>query len=464
MKKLLISLLAIMTVGVSAIGLSACEFNGNGENSSTANSSIEDSSVTEECVHTYAIDESVDATCEKSGLTAGTSCSKCRHVLISQETIPALGHDFTEYVSDDNATCQANGTETAICNRINCDKKDTKEIENSTLPHITADEWSVNTTHHWKEYTCSCTSNVDYETHTFDGHATCTVCNNTIPPTEDVLYDISADGAYAEVIGYTGVATDIIIAETYNGLPVTNIYDNSFEGKSITSVYIPDNVTNIGDDAFNGCSSLISINIPDSVTSIGISAFLYCDSLQFNEYDNAKYLGNKNNPYLALIKPTLKNISSCTIYEDTKVIADSAFSDCSRLKSIELPNSVTSIGKKAFAHCSSLTSVTIPDSVTRIGDEAFDSCDSLTSIEIPDSVKSIGDWVFYYCRSLTSITIGNGVTSIGDDAFSWCTALTSITFNGTAAEWNAIEKGSGWNNAVPATKVVCSDGTVSLTE
>ena len=89
--------------------------------------------------------------------------------------------------------------------------------------------------------------------------------------------------------------------------------------------------------------------------------------------------------------------------------------------------SVTSIGYQAFSECSSLTSITIPNSVTSIDYGAFSDCSSLTSITIPNSVTSIGGDAFSRCTSLTSITIPNSVTSIGGDAFSRCTSLTSIT-------------------------------------
>ena len=118
-------------------------------------------------------------------------------------------------------------------------------------------------------------------------------------------------------------------------------------------------------------------------------------------------------------------------YENSKYsvtsIGDWAFSYCTGLTSITIPNSVTSIGNYTFFGCSGLTSVTIPNSVTSIGDFAFYECCSLTSITIPNSVTSIGNGAFSGCSGLTSITIPNSVTSIGELAFDECSGLASIT-------------------------------------
>ena len=108
------------------------------------------------------------------------------------------------------------------------------------------------------------------------------------------------------------------------------------------------------------------------------------------------------------------------------IIGDFAFSDCTGLTSVTIPDSVTIIGECAFYGCTGLTSVTIPDSVASVCPFAFSGCIGLTSIDIPDCVTVIREGSFSGCTGLTSVTIPDSVASIGDGAFNGCTGLTAF--------------------------------------
>ena len=123
-----------------------------------------------------------------------------------------------------------------------------------------------------------------------------------------------------------------------------------------------------------------------------------------------------------------KTITVIELPNSITSIGKNAFEN-STLKEITIPNSVTEIEEYAFDGCAKLTSVTLGEGVTTIGENAFSSCSSLTSITIPNSVTTIGHWAFMACSSLASITIGNSVTSMGYDAFSRCSSLKSVIWN-----------------------------------
>ena len=148
---------------------------------------------------------------------------------------------------------------------------------------------------------------------------------------------------------------------------------------------------------------------------------------------------DNENHYVTVVSPTfgyynlgemtipdvVTNVNDGISYKVTG-IGDNAFSGCTGLTSVEIPNSVTSIGDNAFSGCTGLKSLTIGNLVESIGYAAFAGCKGLTSLTIPNSVKSIGDHAFYACKGLTSLTIGNNVDTIKVAAFADCSGLSMM--------------------------------------
>ena len=294
------------------------------------------------------------------------------------------------------------------------------------------------------------------------------------------------------------------------GNSVTSIY-SAFYDCGFTDIYIPDNVTYIGPDSFyycsklekvvigNGntyigehafcnCESLTDISIGNNVTAIGFLSFtnrydqypadnplgpiLDCSNIKYNEYDNAYYLGNSENPYLALISVKSTDITTCEINKNTKIIAGYAFADCKNLNEIIIPDGVRSIGDGAFSDCVNLTDVSIPDSLTYMGDFVFlgrnlkyneyengyylgnDENPYVVLTEIIDktvktftlheNTKIIDAYDSSFCGEFTDIIIPSGLVFIGESSGDFqpgtgiYPSVRNVFYKGTRDGWNKI--------------------------
>ncbi len=228
---------------------------------------------------------------------------------------------------------------------------------------------------------------------------------------------------------------------------------------NINTVTIEDGITHIGSNAFNGITAMKSVSIPESVTSIGDSAFYGCNntSLTITLPSKLESIGNSafyNNRVKTFVIPaTVKTIGNSAFYGGTATtsitfepesqltsIGESCFynNNNNALTSIELPDTVTSIGAGAFQGCNKLTGFTLPSKIEAVNDKTFMSCTKLATISIPATVKTIGAQAFSGCSALTSVEFaeGSALTSIGSQAFYNCNnaGFTKITLPKTLTE------------------------------
>ena len=232
-----------------------------------------------------------------------------------------------------------------------------------------------------------------------------------------------------------------------------------------TVVYVPENVESISGAAFSDseeCQNITKIVVPDSVKSIDARAFARCKNLKelylgsgvsdigyerkgFKYKSNIVDINASVNIEISAANPVFHSDNNCIVETKKKVlvfgtnsgyipddgsvsrIGESAFSHCTQLEYVKLPDCIKYIDKEAFLYCQSISRISIPESVKKIGADAFDNCSSLTEITIPESVQEIGADAFYNCSSLTEITIPDNVKKLGSGAFACCKNLENVT-------------------------------------
>ena len=261
---------------------------------------------------------------------------------------------------------------------------------------------------------------------------------------------------------YVESDTVVVIPSKINGVTVETIGHGAFERSAVTSVTIPASVTEIGANAFAGCTNLTSVTYGGDWSNLTIQ------SGNPAVEDAAKDAANEqlfdfefilNNTAVVVIsyKGTAADVTIPSRYKGKPVtmIDHAAFHDNSAVTSVTIPDSVTSISDDAFGFCSQLTNISIPNSVTFIGFSAFNSCTSLKSITLPSSLSTIQSYAFYNCGNLKTIRIPVSVTSIGNCAFDVCPSLMTVTYPGSKTQWDDnITKGS--NNDVLENHLICA--------
>jgi hypothetical protein len=238
-----------------------------------------------------------------------------------------------------------------------------------------------------------------------------------VPVTAQAQFTYTTNGDAITIIppGYTGSGGTVNIPPTINGLPVTSIDEEAFMPSlsRITSVTIPEGVTNIGELAFAGYdlqpnTSLASVTIPGSA-SLGDLVFWYCASLT----------------------------------------------------NIVISNGVTSLGNDTFTDCTSLSSVVLPGSLTIIGAGVFADCTTLTNVTILGSVTSIGQSTFSDCPSLRSVYFNGNAPSADSTVFSSDNATTAYYLTGTSG-WLAFSVNTGVPAVLWNTLIQTGDGSFGL--
>ena len=307
-------------------------------------------------------------------------------------------------------------------------------------------------------------------------------------------YRYTVENDEVTITQYTGNDAEVTIPGSIKGMPVVAIDNSAFHHcDNMRSVTIPDSVVRIGSLAFSECYALEHVTLGRGIREIAFSPFAFCDKMIYNKYKNGYYVGNEENPYLALVSMASEDVETVTIHPDTVVVCGSAMRGCSSLRELVFPDGVVSIGSFTLSYCSSLETLYIPESVESIGHMAFERCDSLlnivvsdksphfksvdgslfshdgtrlikyaaaqvvssysipngvliiedyafenakqlTEVVLSDSVEEIGHSAFIHCENLRNIQLGNSLKTIGGQAFGFCSSLTAITIPDSVEE------------------------------
>ena len=272
-------------------------------------------------------------------------------------------------------------------------------------------------------------------------------------------YDSNAEGYY--VNGYSGSEKAIFIGKKYQDAKIIGIDESAFYGnRTITSVFIEDNVKTIGNNAFRDCTRLTELRLPDNLTTLS-SCFMANTRITSIEipkkvnsiatdafYDTQNYLKeitiDPDNQYYSFRNNLMMDGAGESVYfyvrlygqsstanlvvpDGVKRIQSNAFYSTSNFGSVTFPSSLVSIETSAFQYCYNLQTVTFNDSPCEICTQAFYNCNNLQTVNFGNAVTTIGDSAFAECYSLKSINLPASLTSMSTSSFSNCNSVSSIS-------------------------------------
>lgn len=271
------------------------------------------------------------------------------------------------------------------------------------------------------------------------------------PETELKFSLINSNTAY-ELVGLYSNVIELVIPDTYNGLPVVSIAEKALSGRSsITSITMGENVEVINDRAFYNLTALESLYLNDGLEVIGEAAFQSCRALTSVIVPDTVYSMSDN------AFAYCRGLVSVTLSESLTELNSSVFIECTSLTSVVVPDGITFIGESAFSGCELLGDVkfgsgvqyidtlafyqcgivelVIPGNIETIGSQSFKNCESLTTLVVETGVSVILDYAFYNCTSLSYVNIADGLTSIGYDVFSGTKLFENSTDIVYAGNW-----------------------------
>ena len=281
-------------------------------------------------------------------------------------------------------------------------------------------EWQYNETAHWRDYTCAHTAPNNAAEHgDSDGNWICDECGYHIerPASQGLEMVCNNDGTnYAVKSIGTCTEKDIVIPNTYQGLPVVGVLPSAFaDNATITSVVFPDNIILIYESAFMECTALEKVELGNGLKGIWECAFLGCT-----------------------------NLTEITLPDGLEYINTHAFNGCASLKEIVIPDSVTRIEPWAFANCTSLQSISFSNNITVIAESMCYACTSLTSIDFGSGATHVRPDAFYGCISLERLYIPKNIIAL-TRAFTACGALNYVEFEITSG-WKWASKHGFFNS------------------